>query len=140
MTGHATKCPRRFLNWDFPGFSSVVRQMPGNLLHSPQRPPNPLSLSWFSLQRLTEETDVIDQGQMTYQAMNPWLRTKPVGSRRSLRHRRLYQADNKQLKSEHINNHLTSHSPWKWNLGTDKENGNRIERHRDRIVLFKPCS
>ena len=30
MTGHATKCPL-----GFPGFSSVVRQMPGNLLHHP---------------------------------------------------------------------------------------------------------
>ena len=40
MTCHATKCPRRFPNWGSPGFSSVVRQMPVNLLHCPRCPPH----------------------------------------------------------------------------------------------------
>ena len=38
MTGHATKWPWRFPNWGFPGFSSVVMQISGNLLHCPQFP------------------------------------------------------------------------------------------------------
>ena len=38
MTGYATKCAQRFPNWGFPGFSSGVRQMPGNLLHCPRCP------------------------------------------------------------------------------------------------------
>ena len=84
ITGHATKCHRRFpkvYTW----FSSVVRQKPGNLLHCPQYPPIPSSPSSFSLLGLTDETDVTDPGQMAYQAGNPWLRPKRVGSRRSLR-------------------------------------------------------
>ena len=36
-------------------------------------------------QRLTDETDVTDPGQMAYQAGNSWLRPKPVGSLRSHR-------------------------------------------------------
>ena len=77
--------PRRFPNLGFPVFSSVVRQMPGNLLHCPRFPLIPLSPSSFSLQRLTDETEVTNPGQMAYQAGNLWLRPKPVGSRRSLR-------------------------------------------------------
>ena len=49
----------------------------------------PSSPSSFSSQRLTDETDVADPGQMAYQAGNLWLRPKLVGSRR-----RLYRADN----------------------------------------------
>ena len=44
-----------------------------------------LRFSSSSLQRLTEETNVPDPGQMAYQARNPWLWPKLIGSRRSLR-------------------------------------------------------
>ena len=40
-------------------------------------PPIPSSPSSSSLQRLTNETDVTDPGQMAYQAGNPWLQPKP---------------------------------------------------------------
>ena len=72
----------------FLGFSSVVRQMPGNLLHCPwcPRPPIPSSTSSFSLHWLTDETGITDLGQMAYQAGKLWLWSKPVGS-----HCRLYR-------------------------------------------------
>ena len=92
MTGHATKCPWQFPNWGFPGFSSVVRQMPGNLLHCPWIPLIPLSPFSLSLQRLTDETDVTNPGQMAYQDGNPWLWPKTVGVTTASGHHRLCQA------------------------------------------------
>ena len=44
MTSRATKCHGRFPNWGFPGFSSIIRQMPGNLLHCPQFPPHAINI------------------------------------------------------------------------------------------------
>ena len=56
--------------------------------------PIPSSPSLFSLQRLTDETVITDPGKMAYQAGNPWLRPKPVGSRRSLRAPQTLLGDN----------------------------------------------
>ena len=72
-------CPRRFPNWDFPEFSSVVTQMPGNLLHSPRCP----IITLIILSSSIDQRDRRDPRQMAYQAVNPWLRPKPVGDRRS---------------------------------------------------------
>ena len=56
----------------------------------PVSPSSPLS---SSLQRLTDETDVNDPGQMAYQAGNPWLRLKLVWSHCSLRALQALPAD-----------------------------------------------
>ena len=84
VTGHTTKCPQRFPNWGFLGFSSVIRQMPGNLLHCPRCPPYSIITPSFSLQQLIDKTDVTDLGQMAYKAGNPWLWPKLVWSHHSL--------------------------------------------------------
>ena len=46
--------------------------------------PTPLSPSSSFLHRLTDKTDATDPEQIAYQARNPWVRSKPVGSHHSL--------------------------------------------------------
>ena len=53
----------------------------------------PSTPSLFSHQRLNDETDLTDPGQLAYKAGNPWLWPKLVGVAAAFGRRRLYRAD-----------------------------------------------
>ena len=85
--------PLRFPNWGFPRFSSVVRQMPGNLLHCPRCTPHSVITLIIFLSATDRLDRLTDLGQMAYHAGNPSLQPKPVRVAAASGRRRLYWAD-----------------------------------------------